>query len=93
MAFTYKIFNSRTGVEVEETKEFDSTDANAFGDWLATNNTCYEQDDVNKPENDACDYELKVFNDGNQVYFNPETSLYDLTEEPVVVDVVDTEEE
>lgn len=83
MSFTYKIFNSRTNQEVEETKAFDSADGGAFQQWLDDNNVCYESDDANRPENDACDYELKVYKDGNQVFFNPATNDFDLTEEIV----------
>ena len=82
MAFTYKIFNSRTGEEVLETKDFDPTEPSAFAEWMDTNNKCYEPDDVNKPENDACDYQIRTYVDGNQVFFNPVTGQMDLTEQP-----------
>lgn len=84
MAFTYKIFNSRTGEEVAETKEFEPTDPHPFAAWLDANNTCYEPDDIRKPANDACDYEMVTYNDGVRVYFNPATGQMDLTEEIIV---------
>ena len=82
MAITYKIFNSRTGVEVEETKALDETVAGDFYQWLEDNNTCYEESDENRPEDDACDYEMKVYDDGAQRWFNPDTQEFDLTSEP-----------
>lgn len=82
MAITYKIFNSRTGVEVEETKALDETVGGDFYQWLSDNNTCYEQTDENRPENDACDYEMRVYEDGARRWFNPDTQEFDLTSEP-----------
>ena len=79
---TFKIFNSRTGVEHDDTGSLNELDPGHFFNWLNDNNTCYEEGDANRPENDPCDYELRVYSDGERRYFNPETQIFDLTSEP-----------